>query len=332
MSVYEDAIVIDSLNVSNWESPAVFHAMHTGGVTATNVTVATWENFIETMDHLAAWPSRFDDHKDILLQVRSTADIRRAKEDGRVGIILGFQNASPIENDLDRLALFHDLGVRIIQLTFHERNLLGNGCYERGDDGLSNFGLDAVREMNRMGIVIDLSHVGVQSTLDAIEHSEQPVAVTHANCRDFHESPRNKTDEALKRVAEKGGVIGATAIGSFLPTQFESSLDDYIDAIDDMVERVGIDHVGFGTDFTQDQPKPFWRYIGSQQGTKFPATFTNPFVEYDEVSLYPTDLETPDKLPNLGRALTARGYGPEDVLKILGGNWLRLFAQVWSEA
>ena len=319
MSVYEDAVVIDGLNVSNWDSPAVFQSLHAGGVTAINATVATWENFGQTMGHLAAWPGRFETYGDILVQVRSTADILRAKEEGRVGIMLGFQNASPIENELDRLAIFQDLGVRIIQLTFHERNLLGDGCWERGDAGLSNFGVDAVREMNRLGILIDLSHVGEQSTLDAIAFSEQPVAVTHANARAFHGHPRNKTDEALKQVAEKGGVIGATAIGSFLPTQFESTLEDYVDAIDDMVERVGIDHVGFGTDFTQDQPKSFWQYIGAQQGTKYPSTFVDPSVQVDEVTLYPKGLERPDELPNLAGALIKRGYTTEDVIKILGG-------------
>lgn len=331
MSVYEDAIVIDGLNVSNWDSPEVFQSLHAGRVTAINATVATWENFGQTMDHLAAWSGRFDSFGDILIQVQSTADILRAKKEGRVGIILGFQNASPIENELDRLAIFKNLGVRIIQLTFHECNLLGDGCWEKRNAGLSNFGVDAVREMNRLGILIDLSHVGEQSTLDAIALSEHPVAVTHANAQEFYSNPRNKTDEALKRVAEKGGVIGATAIGSFLPTQLESTLEDYVDAIDDMVERVGIDHVGFGTDFTQDQPKSFWRYILSQQGTKYPATFTDPSIQYDEVALYPRGLERPDKLPNLAAALIKRGYATEDVIKILGGNWMRLFQQVWGE-
>ena len=132
-------------------------------------------------------------------------------------------------------------------------------------------------------------------------------------------------------------MIGATAITSFLPTQFESTLEDYVDAIDDMVERVGIQHVGIGSDYTQDQPKSFFRYLHSQQGTRFPATFVNPSIQYDEVAFYPRDreipdkfpnlardLETPDKLPNLAVALTARGYRPDEVTKILGENWLRL--------
>ena len=329
--LYREAVVIDSLNVSNWDSPAVFQSLHTGGLTAINATVATWENYQETLDNIAAWFRRLREYNDILVQVKTAKEILQAKKDGRVGIIFGSQNASPIENDLDRLALFHALGMRVIQLTYHERNLLGNGCWERRDDGLSNFGVDAVREMNALGILIDLSHVGDRTTLEAIELSDKPVAITHANARSYFDHPRNKTDDAIKLLGERRGVIGATSITSFLPSQFESTLEDYVDAIDDMVERVGVDHVGVGTDFTQDQQESFWRYIGSQQGTKYPSTFVDAAVRYDQLPMSPRGFETPDKFPDLGYALLNRGYNPDDVTKILGGNWLRLFREIWGE-
>ena len=149
--IYNDAIAIDGLNISNWESPAVYRSLSNGNLTAINATIAVWEGFEETMDHVAGWKRRFREMPGTLSQVRSVDDILRAKDEGKVGIILGFQNASPIENKLDRLELFHDLGVRVIQVTYNERNLLGNGCWERTDEGLSNFGEDAVREMNRSG-------------------------------------------------------------------------------------------------------------------------------------------------------------------------------------
>ena len=327
--IYDDAVVIDGLNVSNWDSPAVFESLAGSGTTAINATIATWENFQETLAHVAAWAGRFDRYSGTLLQVRTVDDIVRAKREGLVGVILGFQNASPVENDLARFAIFKQLGVGIIQATYHERNLLGSGCYERRDDGLSNFGLDAVREMNRVGILIDLSHVGERTTLETIEHSDKPVAVTHANAKSYYDVPRNKADEALKLLAERGGVAGATAITSFLRTRESSTLEDYVDAIDHMVGLIGIDHVGVGTDFTQDQPDSFWRYIGAQQGTKYPSTFTDPSVNFNEVQLYPIGLETPDEMPNLATALLARGYGADDITKILGGNWLRIFGEVW---
>ncbi len=329
--LYASSIVIDALNVSNWDSPAVYDSLSAGGVTAINATIATWDNFLETLNHVTRWMRRFRDNPDVLSQVMTAEDIRRAKRDGKVGVILGFQNASPIENDLDRLALFHALGVRIIQVTYHEANLLGSGCYERYDYGLTHFGVDAVKEMNRLGILMDLSHVGVRTTMETIELSEQPVAVTHANAKSYHDMPRNKELDAIKLLAEKGGVIGATCITSMLRTGFDSTIEDYIDAIDHLVEQVGIDHVGIGTDYTQDQSEAWWKYISAQQGTSFPlkAIADAPPIDYATVNYYPADLDTPDKLPNLVRPLLNRGYTPDDVSKLLGGNWLRLFQQVW---
>lgn len=328
--LYDDLLVIDGLNVSNWDSPAVYESLRAGGVTAINATIATWEGFAETLDNIAAWSLRFKARNDSIALVETVDDILEAKRSGRTGIILGWQNATPIENDLDRLALFHSLGVRIVQVTYHERNLLGNGCYERRDDGLSHFGVDAVVEMNRLGILVDLSHVGEKTTLDAIETSRKPVAFTHGNARSYHDVPRNKTDEALKALADRGGVVGVTCIVTFLRTGYESTVDDYAEAIDDMVGRVGIDHVGIGTDYTQDQPESFWRYIGSQQGTKYPSTFDDGTARYQDRQLYPKGLETPDKLPNLADALARRGRGSAEIEKILGGNWLRLFRDVWA--
>ena len=327
--IYDEAIVIDGLSISNWESDAVFRRLRAGNITAINATVATWENFVQTMAHLSAWMRRFRERDDIL-QVKEMADIYAAKEQGKTGIILSFQNASPIENELDRLGLFLALGVRVIQLTYHETNLLGSGCWERTDGGLSNFGVDAVREMNRLGIVIDLSHVGPKTTMDAIEMSEQPVAITHANARSFCNHPRNKEEDALKLLAEKGGVVGATSYAHFLPKGFDSTVEDFVDAIDDMVERVGIDHVAIGTDSTHDQPLEFWHYIGSQQGTKFPSTFADGSVPYTELSFQPKGIDSPAEFPNLAEALVNRGYSAEDITKLLGGNWMNLFERVWN--
>ena len=327
--IYDEAIVIDGLNVSNWESDAVFERLRAGNITAINATVATWENFLQTMAHLSAWMRRFRERDDIL-QVKETADIHTAKKLGKTGIILGFQNASPIENDLDRLGLFLALGVRVIQVTYHETNLLGSGCWERNDAGLSNFGIDAVREMNRLGIVVDLSHVGPKTTLDAIEVSEQPVAITHANARTFCGHRRNKEEEALVALAEKGGVVGATSFANFLPRAFDSTVEDFVDAIDDMVERIGIDHVAIGTDSTHDQPLEFWHYISSQQGTKFPSTFADGSIPYTELSFQPKGIDSPAEFPNLADALAGRGYSGEDITKLLGGNWMSLFERVWN--
>lgn len=331
--IYDDATVVDGLNVSNWDSDSVFESLHSGQVAAINATLVTWENFRETLDHITGWIGRFHERADVITQVLNIEDIHRAKREGKVGIILGWQNTSPIENDLDRLELFHRLGVRVMQVTYHERNLLGDGCMERQDGGLTNFGVDAVREMNRLGILLDLSHVGIATTMDAIEISEKPVAITHANAKSYYDHRRNKTDDAIKLMAEKGGVIGSTCIRTFLRNSTQATMEDYLDAIEHLVEMVGVDHVGVGTDHTQDQTSDFWKYIGAQQGTKFPSSFTavsgdpQPWQDH-----YPDDLETPDQLPNLVEGLLNRGYIGDDIIKILGGNWIRLFGEVWSNS
>ncbi len=327
-SVYDESIVIDGLNVSRWDSPNVYRSLDAGGVTAINATIAVWEGFRETMDNIDGWLHRFRERADTLIHATSTADIERAKAEGKTAVVLGWQNASPIGNRLDRLELFHALGVRIIQVTYNERNLLGNGCYERTDEGLSRFGVDAVREMNRLGILADLSHVGDKTTLETAEISEMPVAATHANARSFVDHPRNKTDDALKLIAGKGGVIGANAFPVFLRRGYESTVEDYADAIDDLVERVGIDHVGIGTDYTQDQPHSFFDWLFMQQGTKV-VLEEHPVPDPHH---HPYGMETPDTLGSVAAALAARGYAPADIAKVMGGNWLRLFERVWNPA
>jgi membrane dipeptidase len=325
-SIYHDSIVIDGLNVSNWESEQALKGVYDGRVTAINATTAIFENYNEAMDNISGWYRRFHAHPDMLTQITSVQDIHDAKRDGKSGVIFGWQNASPIENDLDRIEQFKILGVRIIQITYNERNLIGNGCYERNDDGLSNFGRDAVREMNRLGILIDLSHVGDRTTLEAAALSNKPVAATHANARSFVNHPRNKTDDALKLIAERGGIIGVTSWPPFLPNKFESTLRDFGDAIDDMVERVGIDHVGVGNDYTIDQSKEWFDTLMAQQGTKW-----NPRrLDYPDTVTHPRGIETPDKLPCVADELVSRGYKEVDIKKILGGNFLRIFQETWD--
>jgi membrane dipeptidase len=323
---FSDAIVIDGLDTSKWGRETVYRELRDGGVTAINATIAIWDDYESTLHMITKYLEWFDEFDDLIRPVKTITDIHKAKAENRTGIIFGWQNASPIGNDLTRLKLFHELGVRVIQLTYNERNLLGNGCYERTDDGLSNFGLAAVKEMNRLGILIDLSHVGDRTTLDAIENSAQPVAITHANARSHINHPRSKTDEAIKLLVERGGVIGANGFPMFFEKGFETGLDEYIDAIDYLVQMVGIDHVGIGTDFCTEQPRSFFDWIFSSQGNipaKEVAYTPEPYTHLK-------GFESQAEWANVVERLLARNYSEADTRKVLGENWLKLFGQVWT--
>ena len=317
-------MLIDGCNPSNWDEPTVFDNLAAGGVTACNATVAFWEGFEETVDTFARWLRRFRVMEDRLVPVRSVADIELAHATGRIGIILGWQNLSPIEGDLARLEVFQALGLRVAQLTYNIRNLVGNGCFERRDDGLSLFGLEAVRALNELGILIDLSHVGDERAREAIEASAAPVAFTHANLRSFFDVPRNKPTDLVRAVADRGGVIGANAFPQFLPGGYDATLDDFLDAIESLVEVVGVDHVGIATDFCEGRDLDYWRWLRALHGT-FQRGI--PPVPRPDPSV--AGLDTSADLPVVVQALAARGWSADDIDKVAGANWLRLFSAEW---
>ena len=330
--LHTESTIIDCLGVNNWNDPEVFAGIHRGGVTATNATIAVWENFTETIDNIARWYPKFDKYANIIMPIKTVADIRKAKADGKSGIIFGFQNASPVEDDLRRLRVFHELGVRIIQITYNNSNLLGAGCAESPDYGLSIFGEHFIEECNRLGILIDLSHVGDRTVADAIEASEKPVAFTHVGPRTLFKHYRNKTDEQLKALAVKGGVVGANAYANFIATWKNSTLSDYLDTIDYLVHLIGVDHVGIASDFTTGQSAEWLRWLFTGRNTDAKVEYSKEFRTEGNVvvSYYPQGFQTAADFPNLTRALLERGYSEHDVKKIMGENFLRLFEEVWD--
>ena len=323
-SLHESSIIIDGLQISNW-SEAVFHNNRHGGLTTVIATLAVHEGFRQTIKNIAWWYGVFKKYSNMIMHVKTTADILEARKTGKTGYIFGFQNTSPIEDDLDLLSIFNALGVRVIQLTYMEANYVGQGCLERIDAGLTNFGLEVVEEMNRLGILIDLSHVGYQTTMAAIEASQKPVSFTHANPRSLWDHPRNKTDDQIKFIAKRGGVIGANIFPAFLPSGNKATIEEYIDVIDYLVGMVGIDHVAVGTDFTEGQPREFFDWLLTGKSKKGPA------MELDHPLSNPQDIQDSTDFPNITRALLERGYAEPDIKKIMGENWLRLFREVWEE-
>ncbi|MDE2926148.1 MAG: dipeptidase [Acidobacteriota bacterium] len=323
--IHERSIVIDGLNVSRWGEEAVYRHLHEGGLTAINATVAVWEGTHGTLRNIARFYKDFDTYSRYIRQVTCLDDIRKAKEEGRVGVIFGFQNSSPIEDDLDLVEVFHRLGVRAIQITYNDLNLVGAGCYERRDVGLSQFGVDLVAEMNRLGMVVDLSHVGHRTTMDAIETSDDPVWFSHTNPRTLCDHPRNKTDEEVKALVATGGIVGANSFPTFLARGYDSTLEDVLDVVDYWVDLVGIDSVGIGLDFTELHTAEWfhWLMAGKLKGsTVFPLPYPIPL---------PDGITRADEMPNLTAGLAGRGYSGEDVQKIMGLNVYRLFERVWKE-
>jgi membrane dipeptidase len=343
---YARAIVIDNLatpgpfNIPDmyarpW-SPAMIANAKASGITAVNVTLSGGgptgaAAFESTVRSIAFVERELDTHRDVLAPVRNVADIRRAKDTGRVGLIAGFQDTTMLESDLSRLALFHNLGVRIIQLTYNVRNLVGDGCLEPGNAGLSAFGRQVVARMNELGILVDTSHCGRRTTLDAIAMSTKPVSATHSGCAALNDVPRNKTDEQLKAMADKGGVIGIYTM-PFLRASGQPVAADFLRHIDHAVQVCGEDHVGIGTDnsITPLDLTPEFRAAHAgfveqrrRAGIGAPGEDANVFN-------YVPDFNTPRRMEQMADALAARGYGSARIEKILGQNWLRLFGETWT--
>jgi membrane dipeptidase len=316
-------IVVDGLLVSNW-GPAVFAAMRSGGITAANCTCCVWEGFRETVGNIMRLQALIREHDDLVCQVRDVEDIRQADRDGRSGVILGFQNLSAIEGDLGHLGVFHQLGVRVAQLTYNTQNLVGSGCYESSDGGLSDFGREVIAEMNRLGILIDLSHVGPDTARDAVAASSVPVAYTHVAPAALARHPRNKTDEELRRVAEAGGVVGITFLTWFLEGGSDSTLEHCVRALEHAIDVAGEDHVAFGTDFTEGHGPEFLEWIMRDKGT------ARLLVDDVKPLAMPQGLGQIRDLPNLIDAMSARGWSDDRITKVMGANWLRLYAETWA--
>ena len=289
--LHRDAIIFDGLVVSKW-GRKVFEDMHGGGLTAANCTCSVWENFTQSMNNVAQFKRWFDEYSHMLLQVRSTADVRRAKAEGKVGICLGWQNTSGIEDQLGYLQLFKELGVGIVQLTYNTQNWVGCGCYESSDGGLSDFGKEVVAEMNRLGILCDLSHVGPNTSREVILHSKRPVAYSHVLPARLKEHPRNKTDEQLRFISDHGGFVGVTLFAPFMRRGADSTVADYLEAVEYVIDLVAEDRVGIGTDFVQGHGREFLQWITHDKG------YGRKLVDIGE-GYTPRGMETLRDYPNL---------------------------------
>jgi membrane dipeptidase len=303
-----------------------------GGATAIVATVDQRGDFISaTMRRLGAWFKRLQQHSDRLLHVTSVQDIYRAKEEKKLGIIFQFQDTLPFEQDVAILEVYHRLGVRIVQLCYNTKNFVGDGCSERTDCGLSDFGVRVIAEMNRLGITVDCAHTGYRTTMDAIEASKRPVIISHANVRAVCDSFRNLRDDQIKAVAAKGGTIGITGFPPFVAKKARSSLNDLLDHVDYIAKLVGVEFISIGMDY--------WEYMAgvcddstarARYDELVRAGLWNPRDYPPPPFYYPEGVEVPERLPNLTGGLLKRGYSREDVKAILGRNLMRVMKEVWG--
>ena len=325
---YQAAVVIDARDPTYLvyrqlphEKDGYFETLRTSGLTAAVVDVPWIEDtFAEFGINAAAWHERVAAHSDAALIVRSAGDITAAKDSGRVGIILSSQTPTIIENDLRLLRACHELGLRVLQMSYQRRNLLADGCGESSDGGVSDFGREAIGEMNRLGIAIDLSHAGARTMLETIEDSERPVFFSHSNARALVEHRRNVTDDTLRRLAERGGVCCVSAYSDFLApngSAIGTNLGDLARMARYVVDLIGIEHVGFGLDAGEGRTAKEMELItatiggGSDIATRYA-------------------IRSRADLPQYADALSAEGFAAAEIDRLLGGNMQRLFTDVWG--
>lgn len=320
--LHSKSIVIDGLIISDFNR-AIFEDMRKGGLTAANCTCCVWEGFTETMRNVARWKRLLRENSDLLTQAYTTADIVRAKAEGKTGIILGWQNITGIEDQLGYLQLFKELGVGIIQLAYNTQNMVGAGCYESRDAGLSDFGREVVAEMNRLGILCDLSHVGAKTSEDVILTSTQPVTYSHCLPSGLKDHPRNKSDAQLKFIVDHGGFVGVTMFPPFLQKGTSATVDDFVEAIEYVIRICGEKNVGIGTDFTQGYGKDFFDWITLDKG------YARRLTSFGDV-INPAGIRTIGEWPSITSAMEGRGWKASRIESVIGQSWLTLLKAVWG--
>ena len=344
-SQYERAVVIDALGGLGEVDPSLAEDapltpkgladVRESGVTAINLTINDVGNgpdkFMKTVTNIAQIEHELTLHPEFLMKILRGADIRSAKASRRLGVISGCQDTTMLEGDLAKLAVFADLGVRIVQPTYNTRNLLGDGCMEKADGGLSKMGYDFVAQMNQLNLLVDLSHAGVRTIAEGISASKAPVAITHTGCRALVDLPRNTGDAELKALAERGGVAGIYFM-PFLRESGQPHAEDLIRHIEHAVDVCGEDHVGLGTDgsisgvaLTEAYRAAFRKSVEARQK----AGVSAPGESADVLTLVP-EYNDPLRFKHLADDLVRRGWPSRRVEKLLGANFARLFAEVWG--
>ena len=299
------------------EAPGRFAAQ---GFDFVSLTVAVDDaDMAEAMRLIARERRAIEARPEAFVLVESVADIKRARRQGKLGIGFHFQGTGPVGRNLDLVALYYKLGIRHMLLAYNQRNLVGNGCHELADDGLSRFGFELIAEMNRVGMLVDVAHCGLQTSMQAIEASAAPVIVSHGNVKAIFEHPRCCGGDQIKALAASGGVIGLTGIGIFMGDN-DTSAATYARSLDYVAQLVGPDHVGFGFDYFYDMPALI--AFSQTMAERFPKE--GGYTRSDAAQM------EPEQVVEVVAELARLGWGDEDLRKIVGGNWFRVMSQVWN--
>lgn len=321
--VNERPLYVDGLQYSRW-SREIFEEMRDGGLSAVHVTVSYWEDFRDTVSRLVDWNHRFEAFSDLIVPARNAGDIQRAHEEGKVGVVFGFQNCSPIDDDVGLVEILHDLGARIMQLSYNNQSLLATGCYETEDPGITRMGRQVIKEMNRVGMVIDMSHSAERSTLEAIELSERPTAITHANPYAWAPALRNKSNDVLKALSESKGMIGFSLYPHHLRGKSACSLQDFCEMAARTAELVGVGCIGIGSDLCRGHDDSTVEWMRNGRWTK-DRDFGEGSADRPGWPEQPSWFQSSRDFPSLEEGLRAVGFAQQDVAKVMGRNWLDFF-------
>jgi len=314
---------IDNLQYCNW-SEEIFKMNRDAKIDAVHVTIAYHEDFDEVKKNVEDWHNRFDKFSDLIFHGKTFRDIEKAKQENKTAIFFGFQNCSPIEDDINLVESVHYMGAVFMQLTYNNQSLLATGCYETHDSGVTRMGREVIKEMNRVGVIVDMSHSAEKSSLDAIEISEKPIAITHANPSFWHNAKRNKSNDLLKALADSGGMIGLSLYPHHLLDGSKCSLESFCTMVAKTAELIGIQHIGIGSDLCLDQPDTVvdWMRNGTWTKTK---DFGEGSANNASFPKQPDWFKDTSGFNNIEKGLKAVGFNDSEVSGILGNNWFNFY-------
>ena len=317
---------IDNLQYCNW-SRKIFETNRAAGLDAVHVTIVYHEDYDELLIELNKWEKIFEANSDLIFLGKDFKDIEKAKLENKTAIFFGFQNCSPIEDDIGLVEKVHELGCRFMQLTYNNQSLLATGCYEKIDSGVTNFGREAIKEMNRVGIVVDMSHSAEKSTMDAIEISEKPIAITHANPSFWHAAKRNKSTDLLKMLSDSGGMLGLSLYPHHLKENTNCTLDSFCEMVAKTAEIMGASKIGIGSDLCLDQPDSVVEWMRNGTWTKN-KNYGEGSKNKPGFPKQPDWFEDTRGFTNIEKGLKKIGFSDDETHGILGNNWYNFYKSI----